>query len=333
MIRDSIHIDAIDAFFEGCRLQGVDPADILAELGEPRSLLEDADARFPIGKVGRLVATISRTLQDETLGFLERPTDPGGLELCVQACISSKTLHEAIVRWHRFWRLLHKDFRFEIDLQGEEVKIAYTAERDSLLNAWSFTTWVFFLFVRWASWMIDKPLLLDRLNLSFSGPADAEDYRDMFPSRHYFRQQENSIVFNKRFLDMPVVQTADDVPDFVRIIPDLMTIRRVDDSLTGQIKRMLHQVDNIEALPLKAIAETLHKSPDTIRRHLKREGSSYAEIKESVRRDLAIYHLTRRDTPITRIAFMVGFSEPSAFNRAFKNWTGRTPGDYRKLAA
>ena len=59
----------------------------------------------------------------------------------------------------------------------------------------------------------------------------------------------------------------------------------------------------------------LNRSEDTLRRHLKVEGSHFSEIKESVRRDQAVYHLECLKTPINQIAYMLGFSEPSAFNR------------------
>ena len=65
---------------------------------------------------------------------------------------------------------------------------------------------------------------------------------------------------------------------------------------------------------------------------LKQEDITFAEIKENVRKDMAIYHLTKTETPIKNICYLVGFSEPSAFNRAFKKWTGYTPGEFRDIS-
>lgn len=72
-------------------------------------------------------------------------------------------------------------------------------------------------------------------------------------------------------------------------------------------------------------------SAQTLRRHLREEGSSFQELKDNLRRDLAIYHLSRNEISIQLIAEQLGFSEPSAFHRAFKKWTGLTPGAYRSL--
>jgi AraC-like DNA-binding protein len=74
----------------------------------------------------------------------------------------------------------------------------------------------------------------------------------------------------------------------------------------------------------------MHLSPQTLRRRLKEENTSYQEIKDHLRRDQAIYYLSRNDYPINEIAHLIGFTEPSTFHRAFKKWTGLTPGAYRQ---
>jgi len=331
--RTSIHISTVNTFLEGCRRQGVAPERILARIDEPGLDLEDPDGRFPISKMGDLLMVIAYELQDETLGFLERPTPPGGLELWIHACITCRTLGSAIERWIRFWRLVHRDQHTRLVLDGEEARLSTVFSGDDSIDRSSFVTWEMFLMLRLASWLIDKPLLLDRLYFTFETPADPEDYYDMFPARHYFGSSENSIVFNRRFLDMPVVRSADSVSDFVANLPHLMSVQRVDLSLTAQIRRMLQAAGNVDELPLSCVARQLNRSEDTVRRHLKVEGSHFSEIKESVRRDRAVYHLECLNTPINQIAYMLGFAEPSSFNRAFKRWTGQTPGDYRRQEA
>jgi AraC-like DNA-binding protein len=331
--RTSIHISTINAFLAGCRRRGVPPAAIMARVGESHETLADPAGRFPVAKVGDFLAAIALELRDETLGFLERPTSPGGMEMWIHACITSNTLGEAIERWIRFWRLVHRDQLTRLAVDGEEARLSTVFIGDVELDRSSFVTWEMFLMLRLASWLIDKPLLLDRLHFEFVTPPDPEDYNDMFPARHYFGSSENCIVFNRRFLAMPVVRLPDHIPDFIANLPHLMSVQRVDLSLTAQIRRMLQAAERVEELTLGVVAQQLSRSEDTVRRHLKVEGSHFSEIKESVRRDRAVYHLQCLGTPIHQIAYMLGFSEPSSFNRAFKRWTGQTPGDYRRQVA
>ena len=328
--RQSIHISTVDSFLNGCRKQGVNPIVMLSKIGVSPEILDNPDGRFPTSGLGELLAAISQTLEDETLGFLERPTRPGGLQMWVHSCITARTLQEAIERWTLYWSLIHDDQLTVLSSDGDQVKITFTFREGDDAERSSFITWLMFLVLRLASWLIGKPLLLDRMHFNFPEPADPSDHMDMFPTRHYYNGGENSIAFNKRFLPMDIVRSATNVPDFVNNFPHLMLVQRVDLSLTAQVRRMLQAVENVDKLPLADVAKSLNRSEDTVRRHLKSEGSTFSEIKESVRRDLAMFHLESLGTPINQIAHILGFSEPSAFNRAFKRWTGQTPSCYRR---
>ena len=70
-------------------------------------------------------------------------------------------------------------------------------------------------------------------------------------------------------------------------------------------------------------------SARTLRRRLEKEGTSYQRIKDNARRDVAISLLSRDRLTVSEVAEQVGFSDPSAFHRSFKKWTGQSPGSYR----
>ncbi len=71
-------------------------------------------------------------------------------------------------------------------------------------------------------------------------------------------------------------------------------------------------------------------SSPTLQRRLQSEGLNYQRLKDDLRRDIAIELLSNVSLPVTDIATQVGFQEPSAFHRAFKKWTGVSPGSYRR---
>ena len=73
----------------------------------------------------------------------------------------------------------------------------------------------------------------------------------------------------------------------------------------------------------------LNMSARTLRRRLEREGTSYQRIKDNARRDVAIELLSQQGMTVSEVAELVGFSDPSAFHRSFKKWTGQSPGSYR----
>ena len=74
-------------------------------------------------------------------------------------------------------------------------------------------------------------------------------------------------------------------------------------------------------------------SAPTLRRRLKREGTTFQQLKDQCRREAAQEYLARADLSINAVASQLGFTDPSAFHRSFKKWTGQTPGEYRAATA
>ena len=77
------------------------------------------------------------------------------------------------------------------------------------------------------------------------------------------------------------------------------------------------------------VARRLHMSERSLQRHLRDEGVRFEALVEGLRRDLAMSYLSDRKMAIAEVAYLLGYSEPSAFHRAFKRWTGTTPGELR----
>jgi AraC-like DNA-binding protein len=84
---------------------------------------------------------------------------------------------------------------------------------------------------------------------------------------------------------------------------------------------------------VEAIAARMHMSPRTLQRRLRDEGTTYLELLNDVRRELALRHVQEGRESISEIAFLLGFSEVSTFHRAFKRWCGRTPAEVRRHRA
>lgn len=330
--KHSIHPEALALLLAGYQQKGHDVASLLSGVGEPESFFQIEKKRLPSHKLGKIFTQIIYQLDDETLGFLTRATPRGTMDLALSAAMGSKNLEGAIKRLATFFQLIHQDIKFDLVETNHEAQLSVhlSDKAPATQNPNLFIIIMMLFLVRWMSWLVNQQVMINQITLQMKKPIFAGDMDSIFPCQHFFSQPHNCISFNKDFLILPLERKLEDVKSFISTLPDLLTRRFIDSNLTGQIKRMLKNKDNIASLPLKTIAEELNKSPQTLRRRLKQEGITFAEIKENVRRDIAIYHLTHHDSPIKNIAYRVGFSEPSAFIRAFKNWTGSTPGEFRE---
>lgn len=325
----SLQKAALQHLFAGCAKQGLSVSELLLELGYDADNFEEASFRLPSERLGQLARLAALKLNDETLGFFERSTNLGGMKIGVLYTLRGNTLREACFRLFKYFKLLHDDLDIKLDEKGEEASVVIALKREEkAADMLVYITLMLFVF-RWSSWITNHKISLNRLYFSGKKPVYAHDLDSAFPCRHYYQRQRTELSISRSDLELPVTQKEESVASFIKTLPNLLINRMSDASITAQIKRMLRDCENIENLPLKKVANDLNKSPQTVRRYLSQENTSFAAIKESVRKDIATYHLTQKDTPIKNIAYLVGFSEPSAFIRAFKKWTGFTPGEWR----
>jgi AraC-like DNA-binding protein len=102
-----------------------------------------------------------------------------------------------------------------------------------------------------------------------------------------------------------------------------------ENTYSNRVVQAISQHLKGEVPALKVIAHSLAISVRNLQRELQTEGTSYQRLLDATRKELALRHLKKTDTLIHDVAFLLGFSEPSAFHRAFKRWTGKTPRTYR----
>lgn len=327
----SVHPDVIKSISSGAIRQGHSLAALYESIGAPSEMSEGHDQRFPKHMVDAYTQRIKDILQDEALGFLDHRLKPGTHEYCCRSSINSRNVREVFQHIAHYFSLVTDSITFELKEEGENARFKIAYPNPNNLDALVFISFVILTIHRWVNWLSGKKILLEQVNYTFEKPEFALEYDAMFGTENNFSQDEISMVFHRRFLDFPVVQTAENLESLLPEFPnDLVARLRLDNSLSAQVQRMLQAGKEVESLPFTEIAQKLLMSTDTLRRRLKEEGSSFAQIKESVRYNSAVFWLTNTDMPINSIALRLGFSEPSAFNRAFKKWAGKTPGDFRQ---
>lgn len=336
----SIPISLVDSFFYAARKRKIDLAPIFSNVGLDYQTFLDDLSRDPLKRmdlkyVDPLFHALWSELGDEASGFVEKPLKIGTFSMMCHAIITAKSLRHALARASKFLSLFGRELAINLNEVEDEAHIDIEFENRLNFDNVFLVTSSFIIWIRLSCWLIERPILLDRIEFNFDQPVFFEEYTQMFPCRSVFSQGRNRVVFSRKYLNLPVVQDAVTLAPFLKNAPgSLLTQFRSDDSLTAQIKRMLLNRKEgsieIENLSFDDVADELHMTTYTARRRLKDEGSSYKEIKDSIRRDRAILLLNKPNLSINDVAHQLGFSEAAAFNRAFKKWTGNTPGAYRE---
>ena len=334
----SVPIELMQSMLSASRPRGLNLNSVLENNGLshliPVFAGKENDARIDLDDVGTLLRSVWHELGDEASGFLSQPLKVGFFSMMCHAIITAGNLRRALLRSARFISLFGDDISIELTETGNETRLTIHYANPFELDQVFFVTSIFVIWIRLSCWLIDQPMLLERIEFAFEEPQFSDEFSLMFPCRHAFSQKNNMVVFNRRLLNLPIKQDSETLTTFLHNAPEsLITQFRADDSLTAQIKRLLlHRngmATELENLSFDLAAEELKIATHTLRRRLKEEGISFQEIKDSLRRDQAVVLLSKTNLTIQDIASRLGFSEPAAFNRAFKKWTGYTPGQIR----
>jgi AraC-like DNA-binding protein len=130
---------------------------------------------------------------------------------------------------------------------------------------------------------------------------------------------------------MPLIQNALSLSKFLRSsLKELMDGDIENASLNAQIRSIISKDYGNNFPDFSVVCDKLNMTPQTLRRRLKEEHTSYQEIKDNIRKDASVFYLSKPELTIDEIAMLMGFSEASSFHRAFKKWTGKTPSVFRQ---
>ncbi len=327
----TIGIHYVKSSLKGAEKQGIDTRAILRRARIPEKLLHSSNTRVHTDQVSRLFRLIWQALNDEFMGFTETPSKPGTFALMADWVSAGETLEDLLKRGIRFYNQISDDIQMTLHYSGDEVYLSTEFRRPELDPEHFYLEFWHVIWHRFASWYIGKPIKLLAANLNYT-PVDPNEYTYLFRCPTHTRRPRNELVFHRSYLDEPMIRSPRDLQVFLRRSPmDLLTIPGEDTSLTAQITLMLQAPKNSElSLPNSPeLAASLNISEQTLRRRLHAEGISYQQIKDNLRSDMAIKMLANRNIRINDIARQLGFSEPRAFTRAFKHWSGLTPRDYR----
>lgn len=310
--------------------QNCDTRLLLAAAGIDPGDLRDPRSRVTPEAFGALWLAITRAMDDEFFGLDSRRMKPGSFATLSRLTMAAPNLRQALVRTVQFFGILLDDIAVELQLIGAEAVILVRERgpgpRDRVFAHETLLVLIHGL----ACWLIGRRIPVLRAEFAYPPPRWKAEYLSVYSSELHFDAPLTRITFSPLLLEAPVVQNDRSLREFLRSAPGNFVLKYKDqNSLSIRVRRHLRDRDPASWPGFDELAEVFHLGPATLRRRLEREGSSFSAIKDALRRDMAIHHLADPNLSIGDIAARLGFAEPSAFHRAFKQWTGLRPGDYR----
>ena len=285
-------------------------------------LVLDGDARISPAQFCVAWAELIRLTGNPRIALaMADATPPGAFGIVEYVCRSAPTIGEALRQWVRYLNLL--DDAVEVALVTEGDRACLRVTRESEAPAPASHELCFALVAKQAKQLSAQPFRITAVELSHRG--DPAMYRAWFDAPVTFGAEHTQLVMPAAVLEAPLVSSDPALLQILtRAAEELAKRAPVPPTLAAQVGRVLAESLRSGEATIGHVAKRFGMTERSLQRRLKDEGVSFNTVREDVRKQLARRYLDDK-LAIAEISFLLGFSEPSAFFRAFKRWTGMTP--------
>ncbi|OPG97593.1 AraC family transcriptional regulator [Chryseobacterium mucoviscidosis] len=309
-----------DAFFE---YAGLDPA-----------MMQNPDTRIPVEELERIMQYAARYADDLYFGLNQgQLLDFADLGLPGYVMMHSKTIGDALAAYQRYNIILYSGFNLNWEVSGEDLLLQLSLQNSEKQMSRHCVEDMAVSMVYMISKLANRRVELKEVRFGHQAPdasGDLSPYVGMFGIEPQFGDTRTLLRIQRDILDQPVLYAdARMLKVFETMAQESKDELHSSQPFSGKVSRWM-----TESLPtffptLQHTAEHLGVSIRTLQSRLREEGTTYNEISVQVRKELALRYLQKGTYSVGDIAYALHFSEQSAFQNAFKKWTGQTPGQYR----
>jgi AraC-like DNA-binding protein len=328
-----LSIGIVRAVIDELQRHGVASDVMCARAGLEPAELANAELRLPLDRGTRVLAAAWELSPTPAIGLHIGCSAPvGALHIVGHLVTTPANTREAIQLFLRYSALVWDGGVFCFSERGSVARFSYEHPvAGSPFERFAAECALTFVLKRGLqlSGADNRP---DEVQLRHAAPPYASEYERIFRCPVLFSQAANQLVFDTRLLDVPQPHRDDSLCELLRERADALLARESSaDHLSERIVELLklHPKDTDAA----RIARRLGLSPRSLQRRLHGANLSLSRLVDAARRDVACASLRHAHAAIKDIAYRLGFSEPSAFHRAFKRWTGMTPAQFRESSA
>jgi len=182
-----------------------------------------------------------------------------------------------------------------------------------------------------AEQFLSSDFALQKAGFRHNPPSYANEYKSVFKCDIQFNEKQNYLRIERSLFDKKLYGSLPAIHKKAeQIIEQKLKKLKKSESILNIVRDFVKDHVSDEDLSLENAAKKLHMTGRTLQRALRMENTSFIEIRDSVRSDLARYYLEFTEISIEEISEKVGFSDASGFYTAFKRWHGVSPGSLRK---
>jgi AraC-like DNA-binding protein len=249
-----------------------------------------------------------------------------------QLLATSESARQALVQYNEFKDIIHPYAEFSIRDEDGYCVISYQGNDENPRSLESRYEEMFMAsVVTIGRFMHGDEYRIAEVAFTHPEPEYIEKYEEIFDAPVLFSQSECHVKVAASIMDKKLSGAA---PQFNQSFAEkaqvLLSRLPTDSSLAAEVVKAIEEKIGYAIFSMQDIAKELNMTQRTLQRRLKDEGTSYAQLRDSVRFRFAEEYLRDPKIDMATIAANLGFSEPANFYAAFKRWQGMSPGEYRK---
>jgi AraC-like DNA-binding protein len=324
---------AASAIADAVRQYGCDAATLFrrAEL-EPDAISEPG-ARYPMQKLTRLWGEARRETGDPCIGLIAgQKIKPPALHALGMSWLASPTLLDGLRRIERYVRIANSAMRVTLEETDGQVVLTVGLEAEGVVAADEGVDMALAVIVRLCRLMTDRHFAPVLVTMRHADNGHVSQYIDYFQSPVSFDADRDSISFDAASLRQALPAGNRALASHNDRLAERYLATLNPERTRDRVRELLLTLMSSGDVNQETVASSLHLSVSSLQRQLKAEGITYRQILDDTRRSLAEDLVRENRYSLSQIAYLLGFSDQANFSRAFKRWTGKSPGVYMSHA-
>lgn len=333
LLHPSIPIGFVADVLHGPRFRGVDVGAVLQDNGLSEAGLDVPGIRISIDQYSRILRQLGALMDDAFFGYLSEPVPLRALDVFCYGMVGCRKLDEFVRHANDFYGLFSDDFRWVLERPGSDILLTVEVRQVLPVDYRFIIQSLLLMSSRLFGWLLGEDPVAKSVGFSFEKNTSDESLAYLFGKQIDYGCEANTFRMSAAYDNSPLSCTRDQVSLMLREKRHLFLLSRNHDPLSQEVRRLLLGSKGDHWLEVEAVAGLLNMNPNQLWRRLKKEGSSFLEIRDQIKRDWAVVLLEDPANTVERVADQLRYSDVSAFRKAFRKWTGMQPVEYRDSLA
>jgi len=309
--------------------EGIPHQRVFTQIGMDETRLEKGSSRYSQDQLTALWHAAVEETANPYFGLkVAKYIRPATFHVVGYAMSCSATVGDALHRFARYAKLISSSAIVSLAETPQQLHLQVSFETGGEPPMSQAIDAVLAGVVSFCSWIGAEEVVPVEVHFKHSRPEDGNEYAEQLKCPVYFDQDQDCIVFDAFDMHRPVMAADENLASLL----DSLAIHQMAD-LSGRfstkVRDCLRQQFANGEVSKRATAKLLHMTERTLLRRLSEEGTTFKEVLDNLREELACEHLRQNNISIQDLSSMLGFSDASTFSRAFKRWTGHRPSTTR----